>query len=349
MKKSFNTSVNYLVVLCAALLFWTSCKKEDSGMENPTILSGPDSVAAGGTVILEGKDLAEMRSLVFEFGSTPAKFNPVLNNPNAIIFRVPDSTWGGPTNIILTNSAGTQLKYPLVVVTPPVVQTISSTDYLQDMEILLTGNNLQFVNEVALVNMSDEPTGEKAEIISQSKKEMVIKLPASTEPRVKLKITNTSSTIITTKYFVNIDLTKKIFLDGYGSHIENWSWAGKNGPSTEQAFMGTHSMKLDMTTASKGGAMRLVNKQEISFDNYTNVSFWMKGADVAQEYNFLFQKDAATVVESQKITIPPHVWTYFTFPLQIWKNKGMNGVWGIVFQLQSDVGKVVYLDNLVFN
>jgi len=349
MKKTSHI-IRYILIFSAAIVLWSSCKKKESGIDNPVILSGPDSVSAGGIVILEGSDLAEVKSIIFEAGNIPAAFNPVLNNPNAILFRVPDTAWGGPTNIIITNSAGKQFVHPLVVVTPAVVTAVSLSDYVAGSQITLIGGNLQDVSEVALVDMEGEPIGQTAEIVSQSKKEMVIAMPASADPRVKLRITNSSSTVVTAMYFVNIDNVTQIFTDNYGTKMENWSWGGtKHAITTEQKVMGTSSIRVDFTAANKGDAVRIVNQGQIPFGELENVSFWIKGADVAMDYSFTLQKSASESVEPQTFTVPANEWKYVTFPLQIWRAKGMTQAWSLVLQLQSTPGKVTYLDNIVFN
>lgn len=349
MKKLFN--IQYMFLFFAVVLLGTSCKKENSGTSNPSILSGPDSASAGDAVILEGNDLAEVRSIVFENGNTPASFNSVLNNAKAVIFRVPDTAWGGPTNIIITNSAGKQLRHPIVVVTPAVITSVSLTDYVADMEITLIGNNLQAVTEVALTDIGGQSLSLNAEIISQSAKEMVIVMPASTDPRVKLRLTNSSSTVIASMEFVNIDNATQIFLDAYGTRMENWSWGGTvHSISAEEKVMGTSALKVDFTTASQGDATRIVNQGNIPFGNHSHVSFWIKGADVPVDYSFCLQKSASESIELQRFTVPANIWVYKTFSLDIWKNQGMTSAWSLVWQLQSSGGGgVTYLDNIVFN
>lgn len=343
MKKLFIKTTKYSFAVFMAALLWSGCKKDDAGIENPVIVSGPDSVKAGGVVILEGKDLAEMRSIIVEFGNTPVSFNPVLNNPNAVIFRVPDTAWGGPTNLILTNSKGKEIKYPLVVVTPPIIESISSTDYVGGMEITIKGNNFQFVTEVALLNMADEPTGETAEIISKNKTEMVIKMPASVSPKVKLRITNTSSTNITKQALVNIDLTRPVFLDGYAPRMENWSW-GQTGfaISTTEKFFGNASLKADFSGKTGGNAFRIWNRDKIAFENYQEVAFWIKGA--ASPLKFMFSLDQKAW---QNIDVPANVWSYYSFPLSIWRNEGMTETNSLVLRWASD-GTIIHIDNIVF-
>lgn len=352
MEKLFIKNIKYLFVFSVVLLLWTSCKKEKSGFDNPSIIAGPDSASAGGIVILEGSDLAEVQSIVFEYGNVPATFNPVLNNPNAILFRVPDTAWGGPTKIILTNKVGKQFTHPIVVVTPAVVSSVSLTDYTAGSHITLTGSNLSDVTEVALVDVEGEPLGLTAEIISQAKKEMVIAMPASADLRVKLRLTNSSSVVVAGMEFVNIDNARLVFTDKYAPKMENWSWGGTvHGISTEEKVMGTAALKVNFTAASKGDATRIVNQPTIPFENFTHVSFWIKGADVPVDYSFCLQKSASESVELQYFTVPANKWVYKSFPLEIWKNKGMTFAWSLVWQLQSPTGsgKVTYLDNIVFN
>ncbi|MCU7694783.1 IPT/TIG domain-containing protein [Haoranjiania flava] len=342
MKKLFTKTTKYSFAVFMAALLWASCKKDDAGVANPLIVSGPDSVKAGGVVILEGKDLAEIRSIIVELGNTPVSFNPVLNNRNAVIFRVPDTAWGGPTNLILTNSKGKEIKYPLVVITPPIIESISSTDYIGGMEIIIKGNNLQFVTEVALINMAGEPTGETAEIISKDKKKIVIKMPASVSPKVKLKITNTSSTNITKQAFVNIDLTRPVFLDNYATRMENWSWGQTaSAISTTEKFFGNASLKLDFTGQPPGGGFRIWNRDFIAFEDYQEVAFWIKGAD--KPLKFIFSLDQK---EWQNVDVPADVWSYHSFPISIWRNAGMSQTNSIVLRWVS-AGTIVYIDNLV--
>lgn len=342
MKKLFTDAVKCMVAVTIAVVLWAGCKKDGAGVDSPAIVTGPDSVRAGGLVILEGKDLAEMRSIVFEFGNTPAAFNPVLNNANAVIFRVPDTAWGGPTNIVLTNSKGKEIKYPIVVVTPPIIETISSTDYVPGMNILIKGNNLQFATEVALVDMTGGATGETAEIISRTKKEMLIKMPESARPKVKLKITNTSGATISQKPFVNINLARPVFLDGFAPRMENWSWGQTAfAISTTEKFFGTASLMADFSGKTGGNAVRIWNRDFINFDDYQEVAFWIKGA--ATPLKFQFSLDQR---EWQDLDVPANVWSYYSFPLSIWRNAGMTSTNSLVLRWVS-AGAIIYIDNIV--
>lgn len=120
------------------------------------------------------------------------------------------------------------------------------------------GNNFESVDAVELVDISDQPIGKSAVIVSKARKEMVITMPAGVQQtRVKLKLSNSSSEVIAPLNFVNIDKATLIFTDDYAPGIENWSWGTDNANTvtTEQHLMGTASLKMETGT---GSYLRLV-------------------------------------------------------------------------------------------
>lgn len=324
----------FLFACMAGVLSITACTKEEQSAgkaSNSPVANKLDPEKASGNTVLTitGSGLGDMTSIVFEKGNVPASFNPVLNTDNAILFRVPDTANGGAQNIILTNRLGVQLKVPFNVVALPLVNTASNYNFTNGTEITLTGNNLDDVTTVAL-----DGTTATATIVSKTKKELVIKMPASTANSAKLVITNATGPYTTSQVFVNLDNAYKIFTEGFNNGFENGSW-GPASVSTAFAKSGTTSFKAGYNKGN-WSADGFANWNGVApMPEYNFLSFWVKGASA--DYTLYVTGDAraggyGNSDRSVPITVPANVWTYFKIPmttLELWKKGPMKqlGFW----------------------
>jgi len=324
----------FLLLGVAGLLTFSSCTKEEqseSTASNSPVANKLDPEKASGNTVLTitGSGLGGMTSIVFEKGDVPASFNPVLNTDNAVIFRVPDTANGGAQNIILTNRLGVQVKVPFNVVALPLVNTASNYNFTNGTEITLDGNNLADVTTVTLDGTSTPVT-----IVSKSKKQLVIKMPATTANSAKLVVTNSTGPFTTNQVFVNLDNAYKIFTDDYGNGFENGSW-GPAAVSTTFAKTGTKSFKAGYNKGN-WSADGFANWNGIaSMPEYNYLSFWVKGASL--DYTLYVTGDAraggyGNSDRSVPIIIPANVWTYFKIPmgtLDLWRKGPMKqlGFW----------------------
>src|SRR4051812_10291116 len=187
MKKIFFISGAGLLNLLLATALLVSCKKDLSGSAevDPGAMQGtsitPGEAPGGTSLTLKGSGLGAIRSIVFDKNNVPAAFTPTLNTDNVVIFRVPDTAFGGDQHIIFTNKEGRTLSMPFKVIALPTVTTAFPTDFEAGTVVTLNGNNLDDVTSVVLNGTSDA-----AVIVSKTRKEMVIKMPASNINRAKL-------------------------------------------------------------------------------------------------------------------------------------------------------------------
>ncbi|HMI02445.1 MAG TPA: IPT/TIG domain-containing protein [Pedobacter sp.] len=328
-------SLNVFLLAClAGIVMLAGCTKEEQSQSkasnNPVANKLDPEKASGNTVLtITGSGLGDMTSIVFEKGDVPASFNPVLNTDNAIIFRVPDTANGGVQNIILTNRLGAQVKVSFNVVALPLVNTASNYNFTADTQITLDGNNLADVTSVTL-----DGTASSATIVSQTKKQMVIKMPATTVNSAKLVITNSTGPVTTSQVFVNLDNTYKIFTDDYNNGFENGSW-GPASVSSDFAKSGAKSFKAGYNKGN-WSADGFANWNGIAaMPTYNYLSFWVKGA--SQDYTLYVTGDAraggyGNSDRSVPIIVPAKVWTYFKIPmttLELWKKGPMKqlGFW----------------------
>jgi hypothetical protein len=328
-------SLNVFLLAClAGIVMLAGCTKEEQSQSkasnNPAANKLEPEKASGNTVLtITGSGLGDMTSIVFEKGDVPASFNPVLNTDNAIIFRVPDTANGGVQNIVLTNRLGAQVRVSFNVVALPLVNTASNYNFTADTEITLDGNNLADVTSVTL-----DGTSVSAAIVSQTKKQMVIKMPATTVNSAKLVITNSTGPVTTSQVFVNLDNAYKIFTDEYGNGFENGSW-GPASVSSDFAKSGTKSFKAGYNKGN-WSADGFANWNGIAaMPAYNYLSFWVKGA--SQDYTLYVTGDAraggyGNSDRSVPIIVPAKVWTYFKIPmttLELWKKGSMKqlGFW----------------------
>jgi hypothetical protein len=259
---------------------------------------------------------------------------------------VPDTANGGVQNIVLTNRLGAQVKVPFNVVALPLVNTASNYNFTADTQITLDGNNLADVTAVTL-----DGTTVSATIVSQTKKQMVIKMPATTINSAKLVITNSTGPVTTSQVFVNLDNAYKIFTDDYNNGFENGSW-GPASVSTEFAKSGTKSFKAGYNKGN-WSADGFANWNGIAaMPAYNYLSFWVKGA--SQDYTLYVTGDAraggyGNSDRSVPITVPAKVWTYFKIPmttLELWKKGPMKQL-GFWIEGPEKQDEVFYFDDVI--
>jgi hypothetical protein len=311
-----------LIVLAAAwVLGIQACKKDRDGSPdidagNPVAENLTPSTAPGGTLLtLTGTGLGDIRKIIFDKDSVPAPFQPTLNTENAIIFRVPDTVSGGPQNIVLTNSDGKILLVPFTGLAFPSVAVVSNYNFIAGTEITLSGNNLETVSKVELNNSTDQAT-----IVSKAKKQLVIKMPATTVVRTALNITNVTGTITTTQEFVNLNQAYQIFTDDYGAGFGNASWGDAAEISTAEFKSGTKSLGKKYAKGNWHLIGIAHSGPGIDLDPaYKFLTVWVKGA--SRDYSLYITTDKTTdggwddFPEPNKIDVPANVWTYFKIPL----------------------------------
>lgn len=336
--KSFRTTITRMTTaLFVCAVFITACDKDTNGVahSNPQPDKLDPGKASGGSVLtLTGKDLGEIRSIVFDNGNVPAAFNPNFNTAEALIFRVPDTANGGDQNIVFTNVDGKSFKLPFGVIALPTVSSAFPVDFQQGTTITLNGNNFESVSKVVLDGTTTEAT-----IVSKEKKKLVITMPASTVNTAKLVITNASGVMTTTQVFTNVDVAYAIFKDALNANFEDWSWSLTNTAVTTDKITGTASWQS--AYSGDWGGMQLHAKTPVDLAPYKFVTFWIKGADVEKKITFNFNW-----ANSQTLTIPANVWTYYKLDLSIFKNSGVASLETFIMQI-NDAAKTIYFDNIL--
>jgi hypothetical protein len=337
-----NIYITSSLLFLAFAVTVSSCTKDSDGSPgykagNPTFTAiSPDSASGGTVITLTGSGLGDMRSIVFDNNSVPAAFYTTLNTETAIVFRVPDTAYGGPQNIVFTNSEGKTLSVPFKVLAYPNVSTAFPTDFQAGTQVTLSGNNLDDVSSVVLEGTSDAAT-----IVSKTKKQLVIQMPASSATRANLVITNASGTITTSQEFVNVSQAATVFSDQLDNGFQSWSWGGTFNASSDDKITGAASMKAAYDPAGSWGGMQLGGGY-INLSGYKYFSFWVKGADADKNVQFWLNWGNVKVV-----TVPANKWTYFRYELAV-DYPGVSDVNNVTFQI-FDAGKTLYFDNIMFS
>jgi IPT/TIG domain len=317
---SNNIAIRSLFFIMVLLSVLSSCKKDGDGSPdvkagNPVADSISPSSASGGTLLtLKGSGLGDMRKIIFDKDSVPASFYSTLNTESAIVFRVPDTISGGPQHVVFINSAGRTLSVDFNGLAFPKVTSASNYDFVAGTQIEITGNNLETVSKVVLTGTTDQAT-----IVSKSKKQLIITMPATTVARATLNITNVTGTLTTTQEFVNLNQALQIFTDSYGAGTSDGSWGAA-------AFVSTAEFKTG--SKSVGKVYQKGNWHLIAFTNwgsgiaydpsYTYLTAWVKGA--SRDYSLWVSSDKqasgfGNYDDANKINVPANVWTYFKIPL----------------------------------
>lgn len=346
--------INKILLLPVLLVFGagmmlTSCKKDaDGAPENaPGAMSvkliRPDSAAGGEVLILEGSGIGDIRSIVFERNNVPASVMSTLNTDHSLVFRVPDTAFGGDQNIVFTNSAGKSASVPFKVIALPTVNSVEIpnlpgylvTDYVAGTTMKLFGNNLDDVSEVLI-----EGTNDRATIVSQTRKEMTIEMPATNKARAKLKLTNLSGSRVTDMEFVNLDKTVKVWLDEWIPGIDSWGWGGEFKSSSEVSVTGGKSLKAAFDPGGSWGALRFHSDVGVPLSGNSYIAFWVKGADEEKKFNI-----SINGANTKSITVPKERWIYFKFPIST-TYPGVAKFNDFTLQIVES-GKTLYFDNIV--
>ncbi|RYD87123.1 MAG: cell shape determination protein CcmA [Sphingobacteriales bacterium] len=341
-----------MFMLLLAALIITSCKKDDESKAsaNPTVNPMDSTQGAPGAVVtITGKGLAGIKSIVFETNSVPAPFNPVFNNDNAIVFRVPDTAYGGEQNIILTNALDVQIKVPYKVIALPSVIAASNYNFTGGTQLTLIGNNLDDVVSVTL-----ESDNQEATIVSKKRGELVITMPNTEEINTTLTITNATGPITTSQQFVNFDKAYTMFTEDYDNGFQNASWASAS-ISTTEAKSGSNSFKMTYPAGNWtqfGFGWSDIPKSVETEYNY--LTFWIKGA--SKDYSLYIWSSASpggngTFEDYNKILVPKDVWTYFKIPLtqlKLWANGNSYNQLGWRIQGPDGADETFYLDDAAF-
>jgi len=310
-----------------ATFVFIACKKDSDGSPgakagNPTATAiQPDSAAGGAVITLTGSGLGQMRSIVFSKNNVPATFQPNLNTETSIVFRVPDTAYGGPQNIIFTNVDGKQLSVPFRVIAKPKITGVSNYNFTTGSKLVLTGTNLADVTSVVFTGTSTAIT-----IDSQNRNRMVITMPATTLARSTLDLTNVSGTTTTTEEFVSLENNFIIYADGfgpgaYGSGVQSWSWSTTVSEVTDPVKTGTRALKAEY---QNGGLSLFLGSNwgspQLNFTDFHNprpryLSFWARNPGTAP-VTILIQPDGGAgsfnATGQASVSLPANdQWTYF--------------------------------------
>lgn len=339
-----NIKAIYLLLpmfLIAAVM--VSCKKDTDGTPqykaSSTMTGTLDSLqgSARTTVTLTGAGLGKMLSIVFTKDSINAPFLATLNTDNALIFQVPDDAAGGDQKIKFTNTEGVTLEVDFKVIALPAVNSLSSNEAAAGDQITIKGNNFNDVTSVQVAS-----SGENITVVSQTKTQMVVQMPATDAERVAFKMTNASGTSVSQLDVVNVNKALTVYSDQYDNSFQNWGWGGDyNGSTTADKISGANSMVAAFDPNGAWGGLQIGNGNlNVSGKKY--FSFWVKGADTDKQIQATLNWGAWKV-----ITVPANKWTHFEYTMNT-DFAGVGTVNTVIFQM-FDAGKTVLFDNVMFH
>jgi hypothetical protein len=313
MKYGLNLAVSLVLLL---MLVMSACKKNSSGGPHANPIA-PDSAAGNATLYVTGSGLGNISSIMFSNDSVPAPFNVNFNTDGAIIFRVPDTAFGGPQNIIFTNRAGQSFSLAFNVLAFPNVTSANVLDFNPGDTVTLTGSNLEKITNVTYIGTSTQAT-----ILSESHHTLQIVMPATTANTTQLVLTNATGTDTSSLQFVNMANAFVIFANGnYGANIANGSW----GPATIASAPIPLTRYPSFAATYDGGnwsADGFAYWSAPYFPNssqYQYFSFYVFNSGTATYTYYITSSNAAAGYGngdvSNPISIPPGVWTYFYLPI----------------------------------
>jgi hypothetical protein len=359
MKNITKKNIALLPMLVIALaLALSSCQKDSDGSPdikpgNPVLGSVTPAAAQGGELVtVLGTGLGDMRAVIFEKDSVRTYLNPTLNTEKSVMFRVPADAFGGSQNIILINSEGKVLNVPFNVLAFPIITSVSNPNFEAGNEITLTGNNLNDVTSVKLTGTTDAAT-----IVSQTRKSMVISMPATTVVRATLDVTNSTGLTVTLQEFICVPNTFIMYADAYGpgafnGGVQSWSWGCNVSESSDFMMRGTKSLHV----AYADGGLSLFLGSDTWADGHWFSDFYQATYLVFWAYceagvALRIVPDAppwSGFATGQKIVdVPKATWTYFKIPVADFvTGSKMYGRLNII--INGTTGKDVFFDDLIF-
>jgi|GEM_PF-255798 len=357
-KVLFKRLADWTVTALLLVVIFTSCEKDKDG--SPDVPAGnmasgsidPGEAGGGQLITLTGSGIGQIRSIVFEKNNVPAEFQPTLNTETSLIFHVPDTASGGSQNIIFTNVNGRELSVPFNVLAFPTVSAVSNYNFIEGTEITLTGTNLDDVNKIVFSGTTQEIT-----IVSQSRKTLVIEMPATNIARAKLDITNVTGKMTTTQEFVSLSNNFLMFTDtwgagAYNSGVQSWSWGSSVYGSTDFVKSGTQSLRVDYVDGGLsmflgsdwGNPAKIFTDFHVPFPSY--LSFWARA--VGSDVTVVIQPDGGagifTGAGEQAVSIPADTWTYFKIPANFLTGKFAR----LNIKISGSTDKTVYFDDILW-
>jgi hypothetical protein len=359
MKKIIKSNIVILSLLALVSAFaFSSCKDSDGSPDikpgTPVLTSiTPESAGGGELVTVVGTGLGDLVSIVFEKESVHATVVSTLNTETCIMFRVPSIAEGGSQNVTFTNSKGKTMVATLNVLAYPTVDAVSNYDYTEGSTITLTGNNFHTVTDVTLTGTEDHCT-----VVSKTKTQMVLSMPATTATRTTLDITNLTGLRVTSQEFVCVTNAFIMFADDWGpgafnGGVQSWSYSVNSvGPSSDEYMTGTKSLCVSYQA---GGGLSLFLGSDTWGDGHwftdfytpTYLTFWAKS--VGNPVDLYCRDDSppwsgSFPTGSKTVTVPADVWTYFKIPMAT--IPGPFGRFNIINNATAD--RTVYFDDLLF-
>jgi hypothetical protein len=339
MKSIITKTTAMTTVVLAVLVLMFSCKKETT--VTPAANKVDPGRGAGNEVItLTGTGLKDVQSIVFDLGNVPVAFNSNFNTDDAIIFRVPAAANVGDQHIVFTNSSGYQFSVPFTVLAVPSIESAFPAEWTAGSNVTITGNYLSSVDHVAF-----DASADTAIIVSATATKLVLKMPNSAVKTTKLGIRNNAGTTTTSFLFLNMDKQLKLFTEGLGDGMQNWSWCNATN-STDFAVSGTTSFKA--VYAKDGGqGLSFHYDFDIKTADYTSLNFWIKGG--TNDNTIKVNPDGITAgnAASVNIVVPADVWTHYVIPM----SGNFDGITctRFNFQITGPTGgdQTLYFDNVI--
>jgi hypothetical protein len=334
-------TIRTLLILIAGVAVMSSCKK-DAVIPQPNQID-PGEGAGNAVLTLTGEGLSTVNSIVFDLGNVSASVNPTLNTDKALIFRVPADANVGAQHIVFTNSEGYQFSIPFMVLAVPSITSAFPAEWEAGSNITINGNYLETVDDVSI-----EGTALKATIVSKTATQLVVTMPAATVSTPKLIIHNNAGSTTTSFVFTNMDNQYKLFTEGFGSGIDDWSWTGTHEGSSDFAVSGSQSLKAIYAGSNAWQGLSFHFSADVAFSTYQSLSFWVKGGLGEQIVDVAPDAVTSGTKVVTKITVPPGVWTHFSIPV----SGHLDGVLAsrLNFQMEGPPGtsETIYYDNVYF-
>jgi len=339
MKRFTINIINTVAMLLIAAVFTTACNKNVSVSPSPNKID-PGMGAGNAVITLTGSGLRNVKEINFDLGNVPVAFNPNFNTDNAVIFRVPPAANVGDQHIVFTTTTGYQFSVPFTVLAVPTLISAFPAEWEAGGTVTITGNYLQTASHVAF-----DASGDTATILSATATTLVLKMPASTVNTTKLVVTNDAGSSVTPFQLLNMDNQLKLFTEGYGSGMQDWSW-NSSSVSSDFAVSGTQSLKEKYSSGAWAG-MSFHYDNNIVSNDYAAITLWIKGGTIDTQIDVA--ADAVTSGSGGKatITVPAGVWTYFSIPIA--GNYDNSVFQRIDLQMHGPDGgdQTVYFDNVV--
>ncbi|WP_116108935.1 IPT/TIG domain-containing protein [Lewinella sp. IMCC34191] len=327
--------------------------KESLMVTLPAVTSvTPQAVRHTEEVTVTGTDLDLVKEIIFPGDTVIARQDFVSgSDETSIRVNVPATAVDGQITLVAYSDVEVAVE-ELIEIILPVETSLSPTPVPVGEELTITGSDLDLVASLVFPGVADPIT----EFVSQSATEIKVIVPEGA-------ISGFMKFITIHDYVVNLatelelpgegppPLLLTVFDDNFQNGWENWGWVQVDGPSDEQVFDGSSSLKLLFNSGGDAWeGLQIGNGTPVDVSGYTNLVFYLYGGPGSNDSQVMLKVNDAGNDPGATINVVEGEWTEYSFPVSdLNAASGTDNTWSMIILQEFDqAGGDVYVDYVGF-